>query len=149
MHLWVDAVYFYTAPPYVSSNPVPDEIGRKSKYDRFIGKLRTIPNFFVREGRLQKINGEFTQKGVDTLLTMDLMTAPFERNVRKIVVLACDTDFVPVLQSLRDRGIEVILYYYSDFVRRSEFSMSNYILTACDKPVLLQKEDFEKSLRKK
>jgi len=63
--------------------------------------------------------------------------------VRTVILLACDTDFVPVLNRIREEGINVILYYFSDFDRKSKFFMSNHILTACDKKLLLKKGDFE------
>ena len=136
--LWCGAVYFYTAPPFQGSPPTADESRRRSGYDHVIYHLRRIPGFNVREGRVQNIDGEFKQKGVDTLLTMDLMRHPTD-NIPAILVI-CDTDFVPILNEMRSRGIEVILYYYNDYVRGSKFSMSNYLLTACDRSVLLTKE---------
>lgn len=99
-----------------------------------------LPNFFVREGRCQKIDGHYQQKGVDTLITIDLFKIP--ENIKTIILLVCDTDFVPVLNEIRSRGIKVILYYFSDRVRNSKFSMSNHILSACDEYFLLTKEYF-------
>ncbi|HIK02968.1 TPA: NYN domain-containing protein [archaeon] len=143
-NLWCKGVFYYTAPPYQSSRPTPDEADRKRKYDRFISKLNKIPDFTVREGRCQKQDGgQYVQKGVDTLLVMDLLSCK-EKGIKTIVVLACDTDFVPVLNKLRkEHGIKIILAYFSDYKRRSEFSMSNHILTACDFKFLVQKEHFD------
>ncbi len=96
----------------------------------------------VKEGRCQKIDNVFNQKGVDTLITMDLLEATHHQEVKNIILIACDTDFVPILNKVREEGIYVILYYFQDFNRKSRLFMSNYILTACDKKVLLDKEDF-------
>lgn len=60
-------VIYYTAPPYESPKPTKSEISKKSKYQKFVNKLGQIPNFMVREGRCQKIDNIFQQKGVDTL----------------------------------------------------------------------------------
>lgn len=136
-------VFYYTAPPYQSSNPKKEEAARKSNYDKFVSRLKNIPNFTVREGRCQKIGTMFTQKGVDTLLTMDLFETAYKKEVETVILIACDTDFVPVLNKLREEGIKVILYFFNDFNRKSKFFMSNHILTACDKKVLLRKEDFD------
>lgn len=144
--LWRDEVYYYTAPPYQSSFPSTGEKERKRKYDRFINRLSRIPGFIVREGRCQKTDDGFQQKGVDTLLTMDLMKVSKRDDIKKIVLLACDTDFVPILKELRKNGIYSILFYYTDKVRNSKFSMSNYILTACNECILLTKEHFERSV---
>lgn len=145
--LWCKGVYYYTAPPYQSPNPTDAEIRKKAGYDRFISKLKNIQNFTVREGRCQKVDDGYHQKGVDTLFTMDLFTLCHGRDIKTIVVLTCDTDFVPVLNRLRSMGIEIILFYFSDYKRKSKFSMSNHILTACDKKVLVQIEHFEKSMK--
>lgn len=145
--LWCKEVHFYTAPPFQSETPTPDEALRKANHDVFITKLGRIPNFYVHEGRCQKINSIFKQKGVDTLLTMGLTKAASQPNKDVILLLACDTDFVPVLEHVRASGNEVVLFYYNDFIRGSQFAMSNHILTACDKSVLLKKEHFEASIK--
>jgi hypothetical protein len=73
--------YLYTAPPFQRNVPTLLEEKRRRGYDRFVKSL-IDEGIEVREGRCQrlKINGEFvyTQKGVDTLLTMDLVKAPFK-----------------------------------------------------------------------
>jgi len=145
--LWCKGTFYYTAPPYQSSNPTPDEKIRKSNHDKFISKMKKIPNFIVREGRCQKLDDGFHQKGVDTLLTMDL-TDVTERDIKSIIVVICDTDFVPILNKIREIGIEVILFYFSDFKRDSKFSMSNHLFTACDKYIMIELEHFKKSIKK-
>ena len=81
---------------------------------------------------------------------MDLLTLTKENypNIKTVILLACDTDFVPVLQEIRQNGVKIILYYFTDYKRGSLFSMSNYILTACDQCVLLDISYFTMSLRK-
>ena len=145
-NFWCNSIYFYTAPPFQSNPPTVEESRRKSGYDRLVSKISRIPKFYVREGRVQKIDNEFKQKGVDTLLTMDLMELLQDRQgVKAAVLLICDTDFVPILNSIRKKEIEVILFYYSDYVRHSNFSMSDYLLTACDKHHLIDKDFLMKS----
>jgi len=140
-------IFYYTAPPYQSPKPTKEEGKRKAGYDRFISKLKVNDDITVREGRLQKIGNSFTQKGVDTLLTMDLTEEPVERKINIIILLACDTDFVPILNRIRERHkIRIILYYYTDRKRKSMFSMSNFIITACDRKILLRKEDFKENI---
>ena len=139
--------YLYCAPPFQSDPPTLEESRRKSGYDKVIAALRKCPNFYVQEGRLQKVNGEFHQKGVDTLLTMDLMKLKSNNEkIRTVILLTCDTDFVPVIQELRDDGIKIILYYYTDFRRNSQFSMSDHILSVVDKKILINKDFLNKSL---
>lgn len=147
-NLWCNSVFYYTAPPFISSPPTENEKARQRGYDKLMAALRRIPNFNVREGRCQKVEGEYKQKGVDTLMTMDLMDLTRNEKVKNIVVLTADTDFVPVLNKLRtDFQIKVVLAYYNDYVRKSKFSMSNHLQTACDKHFLIEKKHFEMSFR--
>jgi len=143
-------LFFYNAPPYQSKIPNRDEQSRKEEYDKFIQKLKANykNEITIREGRCQrlKIDGKFVykQKGVDTLLTMDLMDIPLEHpEIKTIILIASDSDFVPVIQRLKKLGIRVILYTYFERDRRSKFSTSNKLLGAVNKYVRLSKMDFQ------
>lgn len=141
---YCNKLYVYTAPPFQSTPPSEEESRRKSGYDKFIYNLQRKNDIIVREGRLQKIDDAFQQKGVDTLLTMDLMKLQNNKDkVKAAVLLTSDTDFVPVLNDLMDTGIGIYLYYYNDFKRSSQFSMSNHLLTACNESCLITKELLE------
>ncbi len=76
---------------------------------------------------------------------MDLLSVPEDKNINNIVLVACDTDFVPVLNKVRQKGRKVYLFHYNDYKRKSKFSMSNYLETACDKTILIKREDLENS----
>jgi uncharacterized LabA/DUF88 family protein len=147
---WCKKVYLYLSPPFQSEPPTEEEEERRRRYDKFINKLKKIPDLIVREGRCQKIEGDFHQKGVDTLVTMDLFEICYSKDIETVILLACDTDFIPIIRKLQERGKRVILFYYSDYVRRSRFSMSNHILNACDECVLLTIDHLRQSkLRQK
>jgi uncharacterized LabA/DUF88 family protein len=147
-NLWVNEVYYYTAPPYQSPIPTIKEKKKKQDYDNFTQVIKRVkPSISLREGRCQKDDkGDFHQKGVDTYLTMDLMRVAQRREVKNIIVLACDTDFVPIMNQIReDYGIHIILAYYFEKQRNGIFSMSNHILTACDDKILIEKKHFDLS----
>lgn len=145
--LWMDHAYYYTAPPFQQTPPTDDQIARKRGYDKFIAKLSTYPNITIREGRVQKVDGDYHQKGVDTLLVMDLMELANSKKYQTIILLACDTDFVPIINKVQNEdNIKIILYYYSDRIRKSQFSMSNELLQTCDNKELLTKEYFTRNL---
>ena len=78
---------------------------------------------------------------------MDL-TDVSKKDVRTIVVVICDTDFVPILKKVGESDVEIILFYFSDFKRNSKFSMSNHLFTVCNKSILIELEHFEKSMKK-
>ena len=141
-------LFFYNAPPYQRTKPSESERMRKTEYDSFVGKLNRFDEVTIREGRCQRLreNGGFVykQKGVDTLLTMDLMDVPIEHpKVNKIILIASDSDFVPVIERLKKLGIDVILYTYFERNRKSNFSRSNELIKSVTEYVKLAKEDFE------
>lgn len=145
--LFCKKAYYYTAPPYQNQIPTSEQNERKKKYDRFINKIKKIKNLVIREGRCQKTSEGYQQKGVDTLITMDLLTISDKNETKNFIILACDTDFVPVLNHIRkENKTKIILAYYFDFKRKSEFSMSNHILTACDDKIKIQQKHLEEAV---
>jgi len=151
--LWCKEAFFYLGESYQSpSHPSDEDIQRRHNQKGFIKALSKIPGLTARQGRCQKDDtGKYHQKGVDTWLTMDLLSLENCRDdVKKIIVLICDTDFVPILEKLRDeKKISIIIAYYSDFKRGSDFSMSNHLWNVADDKILIDKSFFEKSLRKR
>lgn len=139
-------IFYYTSPPFQSNNPSQEESKRKDRYDKFALKLAQNPNFIIREGRLQKINKIFSQKGVDTLMTMDLMSVPIKYpKIKKIILIACDSDFVPVINQLRELGLKIILYTYFTKRRNTNFSRSTYLMNVVSEYIKLTKKDFDNS----
>jgi len=144
-------IFYYNAPPFLSEKSVKKEEKRKKGYDKFIKKLQKYNEVIIREGRCQrlKIDGKFIykQKAVDVLLTMDLTNVPVKYpNVKKIILVSSDSDFVPVINNLEQQGIKTILYaYYEKGNRKSIFSTSNELIKSVHRYVLLTKQDFEDS----
>lgn len=145
LNLSCEEIYYYTAPPYKSPAPTESERQRQRNYDKFIQKLKEVkPKINVREGRCQKIDNSFQQKGVDTLLTMDLLKVSQKKEIKNLIILTSDTDFVPIIKEIRkDFEIKVILVYFTDRKRKSAFSLSNHLLNVCDDGILIKKEHFE------
>ena len=144
-NLEIEEIYFYTAPPYQSQTPTIEENKRRANYDKFIFKLKEVkPKINIREGRVQKGENGFQQKGVDTLLTMDLLKLSQKKEIKNLIILTSDTDFVPIIQEIRkDFGIKVILAYFTDRKRKSAFSLSNHLWNICDDKILIKREYFE------
>lgn len=142
--LYCQKIYFYIAPPFQSPKPSQEESKRKANYDKFIEKLKFVkPTIVVREGRLQKIDQTFQQKGVDTLMTMDLLKVSQNKNIKKIILITSDTDFVPIIKEIKETyGIEIILAYFTDRKRKSAFSLSNHLWKVIDNKILIKKEHF-------
>ncbi len=140
-------IYYYNAPPFQSSNPTKEEEIRKKKYDQFVEKLCESKEIILREGRCQRLKLSnyfvYKQKVVDSLMVIDLMSVPIEHlDVKKIIIIASDSDFVPVIFKLKEKGIKTILYTYYEKGREALFSTSNYLIKSVDKYIILTKQDF-------
>ncbi len=134
-------IFYYNCPPFQGTPPTEEQTKRKAGYDKFISKLR-LSGINVREGRCQMIKNEYAQKGVDVLLSIDLIRKAV--SIKDFILVACDTDFVPAIKDVREKDkVKITLYYFKD--RDPRFSMSDHILSVCDKKVKLRIEDFKKS----
>ena len=141
-------IYYYNSPPFQSNNPSKEESERYRRYEKFKNILSKNKIISVREGRCQRLkhNGDFVfgQKGVDALIIIDLISIPLEhKEINKIILIANDSDFVPVINKLKKLGIEVVLYTYYSKKRESSFSRSNELLKTVSRYVQLTKEDFD------
>lgn len=148
--LFCKKLFYYTAPPFQSTFPTDEEKRKKAGHDKFVKKLSENKNITIREGRCQRTfdktgNPIYKQKGVDTLLTIDLSHLKEDfPEIKKIVLVSSDTDFCPAIRDIKKRGnIEVILYTYFDKQRNSKFSLSNELIECCSIYCRLEKSDFE------
>ena len=150
-NLFCKHLFYYTAPPFQSNSIKKEEQERKENYDKFIRNLKQNSSITIREGRCQKLRISdnktiFKQKGVDSLAVMDIMSVPIKyKNIKTIILIACDSDFVPVIKSLKQLNLKVILYTYYEKSRNSIFSTSNELIKIVNKYVLISANDFEKS----
>ena len=143
-------IFYYTAPPFLSQKSSPDEIKRKKDYDNFAFAMKKYPDFVIREGRCQRLRidnkFEYCQKGVDTLMIMDLMDMLIDYpQIKRIILIATDSDFVPLIKKLKERKVSTILYTYYEKIRNTPFSISNHLIQSVHKYILLTKQDFENS----
>ncbi|MAG02679.1 hypothetical protein CMI42_05055 [Candidatus Pacearchaeota archaeon] len=153
-NLFCKHIFYYTAPPFQSENPSNQESERYKKYRRFVKKLSKDPVIAIREGRCQRLkiddNFVYKQKGVDSLMIMDMMKIPIDyKNIKKIVLIASDSDFVPIIKYLSKLTIETILYTHYSKNRESNLSKSNELLKIVNKYVEITKKDFENAPLKK
>ena len=141
-------IFYYNAPPFQGTPPTLEQRKKKEGYDKFIKILSKNKEITIREGRLQRLKiiekFLYKQKGVDTLLTIDLSHIKEDfPDVNKIILVACDTDFCPVVEDVKRRKIIVILYTYFDRIRESSFSRANHLISCCSNYHQLTKQDFE------
>lgn len=103
--------YYYYCMPYQDNPPTSEQKQRYSNADKFIHSLRQKPRFEVRLGRLQRIGGEFSQKGVDVMFAVDLVKMSWDKQIQKAIIIAADSDFVYAVQTAKEAGILTELYY--------------------------------------
>jgi uncharacterized LabA/DUF88 family protein len=88
------------------------------------------------------------QKGVDVLLAIDLINVPIAfPEVKKVILVSSDSDFVPIIKQLENSGIKTILYTFYEKKRNTGFSRSNDLIKSVHKYALLKKEDFNFPLK--
>lgn len=142
-------LYIYTAPPFQSPKPTEKEDYLMSKYQSMTKMLRGKKWISLREGRCQRILNqegkfEYSQKGVDALVIMDMYDINESYpEIKKVILIASDSDFVPLIERMKKRGFEVIIYTFFDRVRNSKFSTSNQLLKVASRWKKLTKGDFE------
>lgn len=142
-------LYIYTAPPYQSPKPTQKEDFLMSRYQNMTKMLRKKKWITLREGRCQRIineqgKEEFSQKGIDALIILDMYDIKDNySNIKKIILIASDSDFVPVIERMKQKGFEIIVYTYFDRQRHSRFSTSNHLLKVASRWKKLIREDFD------
>src|SRR3989344_2683674 len=142
-------LFVYMAPPFQSPKPTEKELFLMRQYQGMTKMLRNKNWVTLREGRCQKIinrqgKEEFYQKGIDALIILDMYDIKESHPlIKKIILIASDSYFVPVIERMKQKGIEVIIYTYFDRKRHSRFSTSNHLLKVASKWRKLIKKDFE------
>ena len=103
-------IYYYNA-----------QVGRRQEPERyqdqqsFFASIRAIPYCELRLGRLVYTNWPAAppyEKGIDILLTTDLLTHSFKNNYDVGILVAGDSDYVGAVQAVKDNGknVEVALF---------------------------------------
>jgi len=83
------------------------------------------------------IAGQFKQKMVDLLLSLDIIDLSSEGKIDCIILVAGDADFVPAIERSKRKGVIVHLFYHSS-------SVHNHLLDSVDELHLIDKDIIEK-----
>lgn len=114
------------------------------KYDRlrsqlleqesFLRQLKNYDYFEVRLGRL-KIGGtgSFKQKGVDVLISIDMISKAYENHYDIAVLLSGDEDLLDIVNAVKDTGKRVFGVYFENHI-------SNELKDSFDKRKILDLE---------
>lgn len=103
-------IYYYNA--VVGRREEPE---RYQHQQAFFASVRSIPYCELRLGRLVYTNWPAAppyEKGIDIMLTTDLLTHSFKNNYDVGILVAGDSDYVGAIQAVKDNGknMEVALF---------------------------------------
>jgi uncharacterized LabA/DUF88 family protein len=115
--------YYYHAMPYISKIPTDEEKNKQISKEKFVSYLKKIPKLEIRKGKVVKRNTEFIQKQVDVLFSIDLVKMSLKQSMEKALIIAGDSDFCPAIQSVKDEGVIINLYYFKDSIHNELFDL--------------------------
>lgn len=110
-----------------------DDERRYSKMQLFLTSLKRLPRFEIKLGRLQLIGGQFKQKMIDVLMSLDIVNMCFDNQIQHAILIAGDSDFVPAIKKAKDCGAIVHLFCHQK-------SVHNEILDEVDEFHLISEE---------
>ncbi len=138
--------YYYNCLPYQGNPPTDEERKRFANKQRFFTYLERLPRYTVRLGRLayrgtdEKGEKRFEQKGIDTLLSVDMVNLAATRQISGVILLAGDSDCLPAVRVAKEHGVVVTLFH-----SQNPGSYHRELWQECDERFPLT-EDFIKSL---
>jgi uncharacterized LabA/DUF88 family protein len=136
--------YVYDCVPFQNSPPTEEEIRRAANHERFINSLARLNRFDIRLGRTARNlqTGEFYQKRIEVLLTVDLMRMAWSRQIDTAILVTGENDFVPAIESAKNAGLLIVIYYRDCFdpQGRSMTRTAEEILGVCDECMPIRNE---------
>lgn len=103
--------YIYDCMPYQSNPPTEEQKTLFAGKQKFFNALLKLPSFEVRFGKQRPRAGTYIQKGVDVLLTVDLVRLSSKAQIQKAFLIAGDGDYVPTVKAAKDEGVSITLYH--------------------------------------
>ena len=128
--------YVYDALPYQSDPPSPQQSQLLASKHKFFESIAHLPSFEVRFGKVRPRGNTYVQKGVDILLSIDMIRLSSKQQIHKAFLIAGDADYVPVVKATKDEGVSVTLYHSNGWATTPEGRQvkkySDELWQACD-----------------
>ena len=87
--------------------------------EEYFDKINKQEFVTIRKGHLVVANKESPrQKGVDVLMAIDMLTAAYDRQYDWAVLVAGDSDFLELVNAVKQTGANIIGYYFKDHVSK-------------------------------
>jgi uncharacterized LabA/DUF88 family protein len=80
---------------------------RVAAQEELFNSIRRVPGWHVPEGRLVGSRKQSRQKRVDVLLTVEMLSHAFNKNMGHAILIAGDDDFTPLVSELLRHGTYV------------------------------------------
>ena len=145
-HQFTKTFYYDTLPAQKHNQADEDFKLLRDEKLKYFEELRTINGFHVYEGITKLRRKRQMQKGVDTMIAIDMLRHSFRKNMHEAALLAGDLDFLPLLEALVMEGMYVTLWYHPNSISKDLLKSTDAIkrLKIHDLYNLLHKEDKER-----
>jgi len=148
-------VYYYDAIPNLDDmREMPDDPDPTRVFEdmqdvlenqrEYLEKIRMLDLFDVRLGKLAwNFKGVKGQKGVDSLIAIDMITKAYQNQYDEAVLVAGDSDFLEIVKTVKSIGPRVTGAYFEkniskdlvhEFDKRQPFEKNNMI----DNKIIIQ-----------
>ena len=111
--------YYYDCAPYADNEPNDYQKVLQANFENFKKTLLQTPQLEVKLGRIQRIfeNGRpiYSQKGIDTLMAIDLVTFSTKKLITHAVLMTGDADLVPAIQVSKNEGVIVKVISFEEY----------------------------------
>ena len=101
-------IYYYNAPKIAQENPQ----GYKQQQS-FFNRIKQIPFLELKLGRLIIRNNVPIEKGIDVLITVDMIRYARNNAYDTAILVSGDGDFAPALKFLKEFGKHIENAYFS------------------------------------
>ena len=93
---------------YYDAVPDRNEIEKWEKQEAYLQRIRSLDCFELRLGRAKRSSREpLKQKGVDTLIAIDMLSKAYENHYDVAVLISGDDDFLDLVKAVKNTGKQV------------------------------------------
>ncbi|MCH7969012.1 MAG: NYN domain-containing protein [Thaumarchaeota archaeon] len=100
--------YYYDGLP----DPKYPEYQKTKKFHDELN--RNFVNYEVKSITIDKVDGVFKQKGVDTILALDMLEKALSNQYDVAILVAGDRDHTPIAKAVKNSGKQVFGVYYEE-----------------------------------
>lgn len=98
------------------------------------GKLKLRDSDICKKCGAQDLR--FQEKGVDVGMAVDMVVDSFSGDVDRVVLVSSDTDLIPAVKSIKNRGIEITYLGFSDKLTRGLVAETSKTETIRDSEII-------------